>query len=609
VGFGAEGAGEGKVPGRFFWEKTTALLAVLKSELQKRRRVHDITLITTIAFGLTAALICGLLARRIGLSPIVGYLIAGILVGPHTPGFEGDIGLAKQLAEIGVILLMFGVGLHFHFDDLMAVRGIAIPGALGQSAAATLCGLAVAVSVGWTVTSGMVLGLAISVASTVVLLRVLMDGGLLESVEGQVAVGWLVVEDILTVLVLVLLPALAMQGGDTGAPLWQTAGLAVLKLAALAAVMAVVGVRFVPWLLLRVARLKSRELFTLTVLVIAMAVATLGYITSGASMALGAFLAGMVVAQSKLSHQAAADALPMRDAFAVLFFVSVGMLFDWRQIVAQPVLLGGLLIVVLIVKPVVAMLIVLLSGRSLRTGLVVAGGLAQIGEFSFILAEAANLLNLMPAAGHDALVACAIVSISMNPWLFTRLLALEPLIKRYPRLYRILNRRVDAQGENANRVEAARLEKLEKGTVVIVGYGPVGRTVARRAREYGLEPVVIDINIDTILSLQAEGKHALYGDATRSSILREAGIMKAGYLVVSLPDVSASVAVISTAREMNPRIKVLARTRYLAAGGSLEQSGADAVCYDEAEAATALGVILRAHLKAEQAEKALVSGK
>jgi CPA2 family monovalent cation:H+ antiporter-2 len=570
--------------------------------------VHDITLITTIAFGLTAALICGLLARRFGLSPIVGYLIAGILVGPHTPGFEGDIGLAKQLAEVGVILLMFGVGLHFHFDDLMAVRGIAIPGALGQSAAATVCGLGVAVAVGWSVASGVVIGLAISVASTVVLLRVLMDGGLLESVEGQVAVGWLVVEDILTVLVLVLLPALAVQEVGAGEPLWQTAGLAVLKLGALAAVMAVVGVRFVPWLLLRVARLKSRELFTLTVLVIAMAVATLGYITSGASMALGAFLAGMVVAQSKLSHQAAADALPMRDAFAVLFFVSVGMLFDWRQVFNQPALLGGLLVVVLVVKPVVAMVIVLLNGRSLRTGLVVAGGLAQIGEFSFILGDAANLLNLMPAAGHDALVACAIVSISVNPWLFKRMLALEPVLKRSPRLYRILNRRIDAVGEDVNRAEAARLAEMTKGPVVIVGYGPVGRTVARRAREYGLEPVVIDINIDTVLTLQAEGKHALYGDATRANILREAGILKAGYLVVSLPEVSASIAVISTAREMNPRIKVLARTRYLAAGGSLETAGADAVCYDEAEAATALGVILRAHLKADTGQGDKVTG-
>jgi CPA2 family monovalent cation:H+ antiporter-2 len=354
----------------------------------------------------------------------------------------------------------------------------------------------------------------------------------------------------------------------------------------------------VPWLLLRVARLKSRELFTLTVLVIAMAVATVGYLTSGASMALGAFLAGMVVAQSKLSHQAAADALPMRDAFAVLFFVSVGMLFDWHAILQEPALLAGLLVVILVVKPVVALLIVMLSGRSLRTGLTVAGGLAQIGEFSFILADAAKTVNLMPGAGHDALVGAAIVSISLNPWLFKRLLALEPWIKQHPRLYAVLNRRVDRLGEETNR-QQAELAARSRGKVVVVGYGPVGRTVARRAAEYGLETVVIDTNIDTVLALQAEGKRALYGDATRPNILREAGVAQASYLVVSLPDLSASVAVIAAAREMNGRMKILARTRYLAGGGALEQAGADAVCYDEAESATALGVVLRAHLKAD----------
>jgi CPA2 family monovalent cation:H+ antiporter-2 len=348
--------------------------------------MHDISLITTIAYGLTAALVCGLIAKRIGLSPIVGYLIAGVIVGPYTPGFVGDVELAKQLAEIGVILLMFGVGLHFHFDDLMAVRGIAIPGALGQSLVATLCGLGIAVWAGWGVGGGTVLGIAISVASTVVLLRVLMDLGLVETAEGRVAVGWLVVEDIITVLVLVLLPALAVKEGIQGAEnspnLWVTAGSAILKLVIFGGVMAFVGARFVPWLLLRVARLRSRELFTLTVLVIAMAVATLGYVSFGASMALGAFLAGMVVAQSKLSHQAAADALPMRDAFAVLFFVSVGMLFDPRELLQTPWVIAGLLVVVVVVKPLAAMAIVLATGHSFRTGLIVAGGLAQIGEFS-----------------------------------------------------------------------------------------------------------------------------------------------------------------------------------------------------------------------------------
>jgi monovalent cation:H+ antiporter-2, CPA2 family len=420
-----------------------------------------------------------------------------------------------------------------------------------------------------------------------------------------VAVGWLVVEDIITVLVLVIMPALAVKEGvsaDAGGPsVWETAGIAVLKLAALGAVMAFLGAKFVPWLLLRVARLRSRELFTLTVLVIAMAVATIGYITFGASMALGAFLAGMVVGQSKVSHQAAADALPMRDAFAVLFFVSVGMLFDAREILHSPWLLAGLLAVVLIVKPVIALAIVLLTGHSLRTGLVVAGGLAQIGEFSFIVAELARSLKMLPEAGHHALVACAIVSISLNPWLFKRLLDLEPWVKKHPRLNSLLNRRVEKLGAQVNRIAAAAIATAEKERVIIVGFGPVGRTVLRRVEEFGLEPLVIDINIDTVLALQAEGKKALYGDAAHADILREAGIRKTSFMVVSLPDGTANVAIVQQAKNLHPDLVVLARARYLAHGGALEEAGASAVSYDEAEAATALALVLKAHLKASGA--------
>lgn len=560
--------------------------------------MHDINLITTVAFSLTAALVFGLLAKRFGLSPIVGYLIAGMAVGPHTPGFVGDVELGKQLAEIGVILLMFGVGLHFHLDDLLAVRWIAIPGAVGQSAVATACGLGAAIGMGWGVSAGLVLGIAVAVASTVVLLRVLMDHGLLETTEGRVAVGWLVVEDILTVLVLVLLPALAIGGPTAGGNIWTTAGLAVGKLVLLGVVIAFAGARFVPWLLLRVARLRSSELFTLTVLVIALAVATIGYITFGASMALGAFLAGMVVGQSKLSHQAAADALPMRDAFAVLFFVSVGMLFDWRTVVHAPWLVAALLAIVLLVKPLIALMIVLIGGHTLRTGLTVAGGLAQIGEFSFILAETAGTLKLMPNEGHHALVATAIISISLNPWLFKRLLAMEPWLQKHPWLKDHLNRRSAKLGRRVNEAEAAHPLPESKRRVIIVGYGPVGRTVQRRVVEYGLESVVIDLNVDTVLALQAEGRHALYGDATRMEILREAGVEKAEYLVISLPVAGASLTVLTAARELNPRIKTLVRARYQADGGSLEQAGADAVCYDEAESATALAVVLKAYLKA-----------
>lgn len=566
----------------------------------RRNGVHgfnEINLVTTVAFGLTAALVLGLLAKRCRISPIVGYLLAGIVIGPYTPGFVGDAGLAKQLAEIGVILLMFGVGLHFHPRDLMAVRSIAIPGALGQSAVATLCGLGVAMFAGWSPGAGGVLGVGVAVASTVVLLRVLTDHGLLETPEGQVAIGWLVVEDILTVLVLVLLPAFAGDRDVGIAGLGWAAGVAVLKLAVLGAVMGFVGVRFVPWLLLRVTRLRSPELFTLTVLTIAMAVATIGYVTLGASMALGAFLAGMVVGQSEVSHQAAADALPMRDAFAVLFFVSVGMLFDVRQLFEEPSLVIGLLAIVLIIKPLVAAGIVLAAGHSLRTGLTVAGGLAQIGEFSFILAEAARPLELLPEAGHHALVACAMISISLNPWLFKQLLALEPLLQKHPRIHAFVNRRLQAVGDQANRAELARIVAENEPVAIIVGYGPVGRTVARRTREFNLNPMIIDSNVDTVHALQAEGKRALYGDATRSSLLKEAGVAKAQYLIITLPQSGPTLAILTAARLLNPGIKVLARARYLADGGPLEQAGADAVCYDEAEAATALAVILRAHLK------------
>jgi monovalent cation:H+ antiporter-2, CPA2 family len=564
--------------------------------------MHDISLITTIAFGFTAALFFGIIAKRIGLSPIVGYLIAGIAIGPHTPGFVGDAGLAKQLAEIGVMLLMFGVGLHFHFTELMAVRSIAVPGAIGQSVAATACGLGVALALGWEWNGGIVLGVAISVASTVVLLRALMDRGIVETAEGRVAIGWLVVEDIITVLVLVLLPALAAGNATAGSGernVLLSAGVAVLKLVALAAIMAVVGVRVVPWLMLRVAALRSRELFTLTVLVMAMAVATFGYFVFGASMALGAFIGGMVVGQSKLSHQAAADALPMRDAFAVLFFVSIGMLFDWRSLLHEWPLILGMLLVVVVVKPLIALLIVAGLRHSFKTGMVVAAGLGQIGEFSFIVAEAARPLGLMSDTGHHALVACAIVSISMNPWLFRATAAFERWVGTKPALQTWIDRRSGRFGQTRNLALSTRPATTDKPLAIVVGYGPVGRSVSRRLEEFGLEPHLIDMNVETIVTLQSEGKHALYGDAAKADILIAAGVKQATYLVITLPDPGAGQTIVTVARRLNPNVRILMRARYLAQGELLMESGADAVCYDEAEVATALAVLLRAHLQGD----------
>ncbi len=571
--------------------------------------MHDISLITTIAFGFTAALFFGILAKRLGLSPIVGYLLAGIAAGPHTPGFVGNLAIAGQLAEIGVILLMFGVGLHFHLKDLLAVRSIAIPGALGQSAVATIASMAVAHAMGWTWTAGAVLGMATAVASTVVLLRVLMDNRCLETPSGHVAVGWLIVEDILTVLVLVVLPALAaagvggggengVAGGGLGGVL-VAAGIAVGKLLALGAVVAVVGSRLVPWLLLRVARLRSPELFTLAVLVMSIAVATAAYAAFGASMALGAFLAGMLVGQSKFSTQAGAEMLPLRDAFAVLFFVSVGMLFDYRVLLAEPMLTLGVVAVVLVAKPLIAFVIVIACRHTLKTALTVAGGLAQIGEFSFILAEAAKGLKLMPGEGHAVLVAAAIVSISVNPFLFRGLLALEPAIERSTIWRRFFAGRLKAHGERLN-ADAGHAEDVVD--TAVIGYGPVGRTVTELLEKSGVQPLIIEMNVDTVAELSKQGRRALYGDATRRDLLEQAGLRKAKSLIITVPDPEVRMGVIRAARELNSELRIITRARYLAEHDSLREAGAAVVCCDEAGAATGLTRALLGDLNRPQDE-------
>lgn len=575
--------------------------------------MHDISLITTIAFGFTAALFFGLVAKRLGLSPIVGYLLAGIAAGPHTPGFVGDLTLAAQLAEIGVILLMFGVGLHFHLKDLLAVRSIAIPGALGQSAVATIACMWVAHEVGWTWAQGAVLGMATAVASTVVLLRVLIDNRSLETPSGHVAVGWLIVEDIITVLVLVVLPALAVTGGGlhgaevasdaaNGPSLMgvlSAAGIAVGKLLALGAVVAVVGSRVVPWLLLRVARLRSPELFTLAVLVMSIAVATAAYTFFDASMALGAFLAGMLVGQSKFSHQAGAEMLPLRDAFAVLFFVSVGMLFDYRVILDEPMLTLGVVLVIIVAKPLIAFVIVIACRHTLKTALIVAGGLAQIGEFSFILAEVARAHNLMPGEGNAVLVAGAIVSISLNPFLFKGLLAIEPVIERSGLWQRWFAGRLAAHGAKLN-AEAGHGD--EEVDTIVIGHGPVGRTVVELLEKSDVKTSIIEMNVDTVSELSKQGKRALYGDATRRDLLEQAGVRKAKSLVITVPEPASRRGVILSARELNPDIAIITRARYLAEHDSLRAAGATVVCCDEAGAASGLTCALLEQLNKSQEE-------
>ena len=553
---------------------------------------HDMPLVTTLAAAFAAAWVLGVIAQRLKLSPIVGYLLAGVVIGPHSPGFTADLQLASQLAEIGVVLLMFGVGLHFHVSDLREVGGIAIPGALVQSSVATLLGLGIGLAFGWSVVSGVVLGMALSVASTVVLLRGLEAHNLVSTPAGHAAIGWLIVEDILTVLVLVVIPVLGQTGAGAGpgadAGLFRELALAFGKLVALVGLVFVVGSRLLPRALVYVARLRSRELFTLTILALAIAIASGASLLFGASMALGAFLAGMVVGQSPVSQQAAADALPMRDAFAVLFFVSVGMLFEPAFLLREPLLLLAALAVVLVGKPVAALVVVALLGYSTRTAIVVALGLAQVGEFSFILGDLARQNGLLSDTGFSLLVACALVSISLNPILFASLDGLEGWLRRRPTLWRLLNAAGSRRYAAANAETAAAVARVNLPLAVVVGYGPVGRAVDEALRQAGTRTVVIDLNMDTVAQLNSRGRQAIFGDASHAGILAQAGLARATHLVVTLPHSVNRTPMIAAARQLNPACRILVRARYLRERAELELVGTNAVCYEEVEAAVAL---------------------
>jgi CPA2 family monovalent cation:H+ antiporter-2 len=570
--------------------------------------MHELPLITTIAVAFTAAWLLGLLTQKLGLSPIVGYLMAGVLLGPSTPGFVADLQIAHQLAEVGVILLMFGVGLHFHLHDLLAVKGVAIPGAIGQSLVATLLGMAIFTRFGMPLSSSTVMGMAMSVASTVVLMRVLLDSDALNTTRGHIAVGWLLVEDVFTVIVLVLIPVLGGQdaaaaGITSAADLWVPLVVAMLKLAVLIAIVMLVGRRVIPWILVQVARLRSRELFTLTVLVFSIAIAAASYTFFGASMALGAFLAGMMVAQSPVSQQAAADALPMRDAFAVIFFVSVGMLIDPAFIVDQPLMIIAALAIIMLAKPLAALVIVAFLGHSSQTALTVALGLAQIGEFSFILADLAQKHNLMPDYGQSVLVAAAIISITLNPLLFRSLHPIQNWLRRHPTLWSLLNGRAERHIADVNLATAEQVgQRIAEGKrlAIVVGYGPVGRSVHRLLSDAGLSTVVIDLNIDTISDLSRQGQLAVFGDASHESILEQAGMQRASHLVVTLPQSSARLAVVTAARSMNADARILVRAHYLRERDDLEKGGATAAVFEEAEVAVALARLVLANTGARR---------
>jgi len=546
--------------------------------------MHGYELILTLTGGLSAALVLGYITQRLGLSPIVGYLLAGVLVGPHTPGFVADASLSEQLAEIGVILLMFGVGLQFHLDELLAVRGVAVPGAIVQSGAATLLGALLARSLGWEWSAGVIFGIALSVASTVVLIRVLADNNDLHTQPGHIAVGWLVVEDLFTVLALVLLPALF--GADHAeTPLWLALIATGAKVAALVAFAALVGTRVIPRVLDYVADTRSRELFTLTVLVIALGIAVGSSQIFNVSMALGAFLAGMVVGRSDYSLRAAAEALPMRDAFAVLFFVSIGMLLDPAALSTSPALLAGALAIVLVAKPIVALILVWALRYPFRTSLTVGVALAQIGEFSFILSSLGRELGILTTEATNVLVATSIASIVLNPIGYRTIRPIGRWVSERPRLAAFLNRAASVPSDLLP-IGAPRATDPSH-RAVIIGFGPTGRTVVRLLQDNEVTPTVIELNIDTVRALRQEGINAVYGDATRPETLDSAGVGRAGSLILTSAGMAQSEDVIRLARELNPKIRVLARATYLRGAATLKQAGANQVYSGEGEVALA----------------------
>jgi CPA2 family monovalent cation:H+ antiporter-2 len=565
---------------------TLLLAAAEAAPAVKEAAAHGdhLELILTLTSGLAAALLMGYITQRLGLSPIVGYLLAGILVGPYTPGLEADVDLAQQMAEIGVILLMFGVGLHFHFKELLAVRRVAVPGAVGQSLFATLLGMLVGWLLGWDLSAGIVFGLAISVASTVVLLRVLSDNNDLHTPTGHIAVGWLVVEDLFTVLVLVLMPVLFGAKESSLATIGWALAIAIAKIGLLVAFVMYVGGQVIPWFLARIARTRSRELFTLTVLVVALGIAVGAARVFDVSMALGAFLAGMVVGRSEFSSRAASEALPMRDAFAVLFFVSVGMLFNPQYLLDAPVLIAAALGIVLIGKPLAALVIVLVLRYPLRVALSVAVALAQIGEFSFILANVGMGLKVFSDLQFNALIAAAIVSISINPILYRLVDWLENRAKQTPWMWSILNGRSKVSLDTPPDEEEDD-DREDHGAAVVVGYGPVGRTLVRLLQENGIAPTIIELNLETVRALRAEGIGAVYGDSSHRETQLEAGMKKARVLILSASGLKNSQEVIRVARECNPAIRVFARAAYLREIPSLTKAGADVVFTGEGEVA------------------------
>jgi CPA2 family monovalent cation:H+ antiporter-2 len=553
---------------------------------------HSVALITTLATGLGLALVMGFIAIRLKLPAIVGYLIAGIIIGPGTPGFVADIGLSQQLAEIGVILLMFGVGLHFSLDDLLSVRRIALPGAVAQIAVATALGMGIAALWGWSLGAGIVFGLALSVASTVVLLRALEDRGVLDSVNGRIAVGWLVVEDLVMVLVLVLLPPLSgwlggtpgLAGGAEDQSLLMALGITLGQVAIFVALMLVVGRRVFPWLLAQVARTGSRELFTLCVIAVAVGIAYGSAALFGVSFALGAFFAGMVMRESNLSYRAAEESLPLRDAFAVLFFVSVGMLFEPEVLVHQPLHVLAVVAIIVLGKSLAAFILVLGFRYPLNTALTVSASLAQIGEFSFILAGLGVSLGLLPTEGYSLVLAGALISIALNPLVFRAIEPAQTWIRSRSSLARLLERPDDPLAELPMTVDPARLT----GHVLLVGYGRVGRRLGEALSAREVPIVVAEQNRELVESLRKRGIPAVSGDAAEPAVLIQAHVARARLLAIAVPDAFLALRMMEIARALNPGIETVAYVHSEDEAALLQKQKIGRVFMDEHELASGM---------------------
>jgi len=580
------------------------IIRITKSRELKTGMPHDTPLIATIVAGLGLAFIFGTLANRLRLPPIVGYILAGVVLGPYTPGMVADQKLAPELAEIGVILLMFGIGLHFSLKELLSVRAIAIPGAIVQIATATALGAGLAWLLGWSIGAGLVLGLSLSVASTVVLLRALHERRLVNTERGRIAVGWLIVEDLVTVLALVLLPALATLLGTSEAaavrdPVASYLNLGLpgvilltfLKVGAFIALMLIVGQRVIPWALHYVAQTGSRELFRLAVLAIALGVAYGAAELFGVSFALGAFFAGMIMSESELSQRAAEESLPLRDAFAVLFFVSVGMLFDPLTLMNDPLPVVATLFIIMIGKSAAAFLIVRAFGHPTGTALMISASLAQIGEFSFILAEVGVKLNLLPEQGRDLILVGAILSILLNPLAFAAAERLKSYLERgapapaQPRTVPAAEPSGNAAPPPGEQDEAALVSTSLKGHVVLVGYGRVGSLVGQALKSSGRPFLVIEYTDDKAGELKAQGVEMIVGNAAQPDISAAANIVGASYLIVAIPDAFEAGQVVQQARHSNSALQILARAHSDAEVEHLRAMGANVVIMGEREIA------------------------